>query len=138
MLPNRLWQCGCPAACVAALPAVLLHSSESWCACTPLCLPLLCTLLLPNCHANLASLPPRPFSTTVGNGLSLGNGSPRLALSNLGGLSQLGLSGFDFGASLAGGAAPAATATGGAGGATGPQNGPAHSSGAVSKPREKQ
>jgi hypothetical protein len=75
---------------------------------------------------------------SVGNGLSLGNGSPRLALSNLGGLSQLGLSGFDFGASLVGGAAPAATATGGAGGATGPMNGPAHSSGAVSKPREKQ
>lgn len=69
--------------------------------------------------------------------MSVGNGSPRLALSNLGGLSQLGLSGFDFGGTLAGGAGPAATATGGAGGATGPANGPAFSSGAMSKPAER-
>ena len=58
----------------------------------------------------------------MGN-VSVGN-SPRIALSNLGGLSNLGLSGFDF-APGGGGPAPTATATGGAGGATGPQNGPA-------------
>lgn len=65
--------------------------------------------------------------------MSVGN-SPRIALSNLGGLSNLGLSGFDFTGAVAGGNGPAATATGGAGGATGPQNGPAVSSGAVSRP----
>ena len=70
--------------------------------------------------------------------MSMGGGSPRIALSNLGGLSQLGLSGFDFGGAVAGGPAPAATATGGGGGATGPAtNGPAFSSGAMSKPRER-
>ncbi|PSC70446.1 rhodanese-like domain-containing chloroplastic [Micractinium conductrix] len=62
------------------------------------------------------------FEMSVGN-VSVGN-SPRIALSNLGGLSNLGLSGFDF-APGGGGPAPTATATGGAGGATGPQNGPA-------------
>lgn len=67
--------------------------------------------------------------------MSVGNGSPRLALSHLGGLSQLGLSGFDFNGAVAGGNGPAATATGGHGGATGPQNGPAFSSGAISRPR---
>lgn len=69
------------------------------------------------------------FEMSVGN-MSVGN-SPRLALSNLGGLSQLGLSAFDFNGGNIG---PATTATGGAGGATGPQNGPAISSGAVSRP----
>jgi hypothetical protein len=63
--------------------------------------------------------------------MSVGN-SPRLALSNLGGLSQLGLSAFDFGGTVAGGGGgPAATATGGGGGATGPQNDPAFSTGAM-------
>jgi hypothetical protein len=60
--------------------------------------------------------------------MSVGN-SPRIAISNLGGLSQLGLSGFDFGGMAAGGE-PAATATND-GGATGPQNGPAFSTGAM-------
>jgi hypothetical protein len=69
----------------------------------------------------------------VGN-MSVGN-SPRLAFSNLGGLSQLGLSGFDFasggGAVAGGGANGAATATGGGGGATGPAQNPAFSTGAM-------
>ncbi len=74
-----------------------------------------------------------PSLPAVGN-MSVGN-SPRIALSNLGGLSNLGLSAFDFTTgAVAVGNGPAATATGGAGGATGPQNGPAVSSGAVSRP----
>lgn len=121
--------------CRGRLLLVVVFRSALTCCCAPAVLR--CTAASePLCQPG--SHPPPPPPPAVGNGLSLGNGSPRLALSNLGGLSQLGLSGFDFGASLAGGAAPAATATGGAGGATGPQNGPAHSSGAVSKPREKQ
>ena len=69
--------------------------------------------------------------------MSVGN-SPRIALSNLGGLSQLGglSAGFDFTGQGPGGTGPAATATGG-GGATGPQNGPAFSTGAM-PPRPQQ
>lgn len=65
--------------------------------------------------------------------MSVGN-SPRIALSNLGGLSQLGLSGIEFGGAAAGGGGgPAATATATAtgGGATGPHHDPAFSTGAM-------